>query len=144
MRDKTLLSRAADKFGSQCVVCAIDAKRRGDGYTVYLNGGRIDTGIDAVEWAAEAERCGAGELLVTSMDADGTKAGFDNDLIAQIASRVRIPVIASGGGGTMAHFADTFRAGADAALAASLFHYRELRICDLKRYLAGEGVQVRL
>ena len=144
VRDKTLLSRAADKFGSQCVVCAIDAKRRGDGYTVYLNGGRIDTGIDAVEWAAEAERCGAGELLVTSMDADGTKAGFDNDLIAQIASRVRIPVIASGGGGTMAHFADTFRAGADAALAASLFHYRELRICDLKRYLAGEGVQVRL
>ena len=144
VRDKTLLSRAADKFGSQCVVCAIDAKRRGDGYTVYLHGGRIDTGIDAVEWAAEAERCGAGELLVTSMDADGTKAGFDNDLIAQIASRVRIPVIASGGGGTMAHFADTFRAGADAALAASLFHYRELRICDLKRYLAGEGVQVRL
>ena len=144
VRDKTLLSRAADKFGSQCVVCAIDAKRRGDGYTVYLNGGRIDTGIDAVEWAAEAERCGAGELLVTSMDADGTKAGFDNDLFAQIVSRVRIPVIASGGGGTMAHFADTFRAGADAALAASLFHYRELRICDLKRYLAGEGVQVRL
>ena len=144
VRDPQLVKAGAEIFGSQCIVAAIDAKRRGDGYTVYLNGGRIDTGIDAVEWAAEAERCGAGELLVTSMDADGTKAGFDNDLIAQIVSRVRIPVIASGGGGTMAHFADTFRAGADAALAASLFHYRELRICDLKRYLAGEGVQVRL
>ena len=124
VRDKTLLSRAADRFGSQCVVCAIDAKRTVNGYSVFLNGGRIDTGIDAVEWAAEAERCGAGELLVTSMDADGTRAGFDNELIAQISSRVRIPVIASGGGGTMEHFAETFRAGADAALAASLFHYR--------------------
>lgn len=145
VRDKTLLTRAADKFGSQCVVCAIDARRTQDGgYTVYLNGGRIDTGIDAVEWAVEAERCGAGELLVTSMDTDGTRAGFDNVLISRIASRVRIPVIASGGGGSMQHFLDTFEAGADAALAASLFHFREMRIKDLKNFLAAKGVPVRL
>ena len=145
VRDKTLLSRAADKFGSQCVVLAIDARRREDGsYEVVVAGGRTPTGLDAIEWAKKGEALGAGEILLTSMDADGTKKGFDLELIAQIVSRVRIPVIASGGGGTMAHFADTFRAGADAALAASLFHYRELRICDLKRYLAGEGVQVRL
>lgn len=145
VRDKTLLTRAADKFGSQCVVCAIDARRTQDGgYTVYLNGGRIDTGIDAVEWAVEAERCGAGELLVTSMDTDGTRAGFDNVLISRIASRVRIPVIASGGGGSMKHFSDTFEAGADAALAASLFHFREMRIKDLKNFLAAKGVPVRL
>lgn len=144
VRDKTLLSRAADKFGSQCVVCAIDAKRRGDGYTVYLNGGRIDTGIDAVEWAARPNAAARASCSSPRWTPTARRPASTNDLIAQIASRVRIPVIASGGGGTMAHFADTFRAGADAALAASLFHYRELRICDLKRYLAGEGVQVRL
>ena len=145
VQDPTLLSQGAELFGSQCVVCAIDARRTRDGgYTVYLNGGRIDTGIDAVEWAVEAERCGAGELLVTSMDTDGTRAGFDNVLISRIASRVRIPVIASGGGGSMQHFSDTFEAGADAALAASLFHFREMRIKDLKNFLAAKGVPVRL
>ena len=144
LKDKYILSRAADKFGSQCVVCAIDAKKTGDKFNVYIHGGRIDTGIDAVEWAVEAEQLGAGELLVTSMDADGTRAGFDNELISAITSRVNIPVIASGGGGCKEHFLDTFNAGADAALAASLFHYRELDISDLKRYLSDEGVNVRL
>lgn len=141
-----LISDAADKFGSQCVVVAIDAKRRADGsgWNIYKNGGRIDMGIDAVEWAMEAERRGAGEILLTSMDCDGTKAGYDIELTRTIAESVGIPVIASGGAGTMEHFYDALTLGkADAALAASLFHYKEMEIRDLKDYLAGRGVSVR-
>lgn len=141
-----LISEAADKFGSQCVVVAIDAKRRddGSGWNIYKNGGRIDVGRDAVEWALEAERLGAGEILLTSMDCDGTKAGYDNELTAAIASQVKIPVIASGGAGTKEHFYDTLTEGqADAALAASLFHYKELEIRDLKEYLVERGLPMR-
>jgi len=141
-----LISEAADKFGSQCVVVAIDARRRADGFgwNIYKNGGRIDVGIDAVEWAMEAERLGAGEILLTSMDCDGTKAGYDIELTRRIADTVSIPVIASGGAGTEEHFYDVLTAGgADAALAASLFHYKELEVSDLKEYLAGRGVSVR-
>lgn len=142
-----LISDAADKFGSQCVVVAIDAKRRADGsgWNVYKNGGRIDVGLDAIRWAIEAEKRGAGEILLTSMDCDGTKAGYDNELTSLIAENVSIPVIASGGAGTMEHFYDTLTDGkADAALAASLFHFKELEIKELKRYLASRGVSVRL
>lgn len=141
-----LISEAAMKFGSQCVVVAIDAKRREDGgWNVYRNGGRIDTGLDAVAWAREAERLGAGEILLTSMDCDGTKAGYDIELTARVAGAVSIPVIASGGAGTKGHFFDALTVGkADAALAASLFHYKELEIQDLKGYLAGRGLPVRL
>lgn len=142
-----LLSEAAWRFGSQCVVVAIDAKRRtdGSGWDVYLNGGRINTGRDAVEWAAEAEKMGAGEILLTSMDCDGTKNGYDLELTRQVSESVKIPVIASGGAGTMEHFYDALTRGkADAVLAASLFHYREMEIRDLKRYLQGRGVEVRL
>lgn len=141
-----LISEAADKFGSQCVVVAIDARRRADGsgWNIYKNGGRIDMGIDAVEWAMQADRLGAGEILLTSMDCDGTKAGYDIELTRQIAEHVSVPVIASGGAGTMEHFYDALTAGkADAALAASLFHYKEMEIMDLKNYLAGRGVPVR-
>lgn len=141
-----LISEAADKFGSQCVVVAIDARRREDGFgwNVYKNGGRIDTGLDAVEWAMQADKLGAGEILLTSMDCDGTKAGYDLDVTRLIAENVSIPVIASGGAGTKAHFYDALTAGkADAALAASLFHYKELEIADLKNYLAERGVSVR-
>ena len=141
-----LIGNAADKFGSQCVVVAIDARRRedGSGWNVYKNGGRIDTGLDAVEWAMKANRLGAGEILLTSMDCDGTKAGYDIDLTRQIADNVSIPVIASGGAGTKEHFYEALTEGhADAALAASLFHYKELEIMDLKNYLADRGVSVR-
>ena len=140
-----LISEAADKFGSQCVVVAIDAKRRPDGgWNIYKNGGRVDMGIDAVEWAMKADRLGAGEILLTSMDCDGTKNGYDLDLTRTIAENVSIPVIASGGAGTKEHFYDALTEGkADAALAASLFHYKELEIADLKDYLAGRGVPVR-
>lgn len=141
-----LISEAAEKFGSQCVVVAIDARKRVDGlgWNVYKNGGRIDVGIDAVEWAMKAEHMGAGEILLTSMDCDGTKAGYDIELTRQIADHVSIPVIASGGAGTKEHFYDALtKGGADAALAASLFHYKELEISDLKEYLAGRGVSVR-
>ena len=141
-----LISNAADKFGSQCVVVAIDARRRedGSGWNVYKNGGRIDTGLDAVEWAIRANQLGAGEILLTSMDADGTKAGYDIELTRMIADNVSIPVIASGGAGTKEHFYDALVDGhADAALAASLFHYKELEIMDLKNYLADRGVSVR-
>ena len=141
-----LICEAADKFGSQCVVVAIDARRRADGsgWNIYKNGGRVDMGIDAVEWAMKADRMGAGELLLTSMDCDGTKAGYDISLTRQIADAVSIPVIASGGAGTMEHFYDALTAGgADAVLAASLFHYKEMEIKDLKDYLAGRGVSVR-
>ena len=142
-----LISDAADKFGSQCVVVAIDAKRSEDGshWTIYKNGGRIDMGIDAVEWAIQAEKNGAGEILLTSMDCDGTKAGYDIELTRTIAENVSIPVIASGGAGSMEHFYDAFTEGkADAALAASLFHYKEMEIMDLKKYLANRDIPMRL
>ncbi len=141
-----LIREAAEKFGSQCVVVAIDAKRReGGGWDVYKHGGRLNVGLDAVEWAKEAVRLGAGELLVTSMDCDGTKAGYDLELTAAISEAVNVPVIASGGAGTMAHFADALTDGkADAALAASLFHFHEIDIPDLKAYLRERGVSVRM
>ena len=141
-----LISEAAEKFGSQCVVCAIDAKRRfSGGWDVYLNGGRVNTGRDALEWAAEAQRLGAGEILLTSMDADGTKAGYDLELTSSVSELVDVPVIASGGAGTMAHFLDALTIGkADAVLAASLFHFREIEIVDLKKYLRDKAVGVRL
>ena len=141
-----LISEAADKFGSQCVVVAIDARRRADGsgWNIYKNGGRIDVGLDAVEWAMKADRLGAGEILLTSMDCDGTKAGYDIELTRQVAENVSIPVIASGGAGTKDHFYDALTKGkADAVLAASLFHYKELEIIDLKNDLAARGVSVR-
>lgn len=142
-----LISAAADKFGSQCVVVAIDAKKRADGsgWNIYKNGGRIDVGIDAVEWALKAEKLGAGEILLTSMDCDGTKAGYDLELTRAIADAVRIPVIASGGAGTLEHFKEALtEGGADAVLAASLFHYKELEIREVKEYLKKEGISVRL
>ena len=142
-----LISDAADKFGSQCVVVAIDAKRRADGsgWNVYKNGGRIDVGLDAVEWAMKAAKLGAGEILLTSMDCDGTKDGYDIELTRMIAENVPIPVIASGGAGKMEHFYDALTEGkADAELAASLFHYKELEINDLKNYLNEKGVPIRL
>lgn len=142
-----LIGNAADKFGSQCVVVAIDARKRedGSGWNVYKNGGRIDTGLDAIEWAAKVNKLGAGEILLTSMDCDGTKAGYDIELTRQIAETVSIPVIASGGAGTMDHFYDALTDGkADAALAASLFHYKELEIIELKKYLTERGLSMRL
>lgn len=142
-----LIREAAEKFGSQCVVVAIDAKRRedGTGWNIYKNGGRIDMGIDAVEWAKEVERLGAGEILLTSMDADGTKAGYDLELTRTISESVSIPVIASGGAGKLEHFYDAFTEGkADAALVASLFHFKELEIKEVKQYLKDQGVSVRL
>ncbi len=142
-----LISDAADKFGSQCVVVAIDAKRRADGsgWNIYKNGGRVDMGIDAVEWAMQADKLGAGEILLTSMDCDGTKAGYDIELTRIISENVSIPVIASGGAGTLTHFKDALTEGkADAALAASLFHFKELEIREVKEYLRQEGISVRL
>ena len=145
VRNPSLIEQAAYKFGSQCVVCAIDAKRRGNSWEVYLNGGRIPTGIDALEWAKEAENRGAGEILLTSMDCDGQKNGYDNDLTRAVSERVGIPVIASGGAGALEHFYDAFTEGcADAVLAASLFHFNEISIPELKAYLSGRGVPVRL
>lgn len=142
-----LISDAAEKFGSQCVVVAIDARRRedGSGWNIYKNGGRIDVGKDAIEWAMQAEALGAGEILLTSMDCDGTKAGYDIELTRLVSENVKIPVIASGGAGTKEHFYDALTAGkADAALAASLFHYKELEIMDLKQDLRKRGLPVRL
>lgn len=143
----SLISEAAEKFGSQCVVVAIDAKRRADGsgWNIYKNGGRVDMGIDAVEWAMKAERLGAGEILLTSMDCDGTKEGYDLALTRTVGEHVSIPVIASGGAGTKEHFLEAFTKGkADAVLAASLFHYKELEIRELKEYLQKQGIPVRL
>ncbi len=142
----TLISDAADKFGSQCVVVAIDAKRRPDGgWNIFKNGGRVDMGIDAVEWAIKAEKLGAGEILLTSMDCDGTKAGYDIELTRMVAENVSIPVIASGGAGTKEHFYEALADGkAEAVLAASLFHYKELEIKEVKEYLRDKGVSVRL
>ena len=142
-----LIRAAADKFGSQCVVLAIDAKRRedGSGWNIYKNGGRADMGMDAVEWAVKACELGAGEILLTSMDRDGTKKGYDLELTRAISERVSVPVIASGGAGTMEHFYDALTVGkADAALAASLFHYKELEIMELKHYLKEKGLSIRL
>ena len=142
-----LIAEAADKFGSQCVVLAVDAKRRADGsgWNIYKNGGRIDMGIDAVEWAMKACELGAGEILLTSMDKDGTKDGYDIELTRTISENVKVPVIASGGAGTKEHFYDALVEGrADAALAASLFHYKELEIREVKEYLNTRGVSVRL
>lgn len=142
-----LIGNAADKFGSQCVVVAIDAKRRADGsgWNVYKNGGRIDTGLDAVEWAVKADRMGAGEILLTSMDCDGTKTGYDLELTKAVAENVSVPVIASGGAGREEHFYEALtEGGAEAALAASLFHYKELEICQVKQYLQERQIPVRL
>lgn len=147
IKDPRLISDAAKKFGSQCVVVAVDAKRRenNDGWNVYINGGRIDTGLDAIEWIKKAENLGAGEILLTSMDCDGTKAGYDIELTRTVSETVGIPVIASGGAGEMSHFKNALTDGkADAALAASLFHFREIEIMDLKQYLRSEGVAVRM
>lgn len=141
-----LISEAAEKFGSQCVVVAIDAKRRADGsgWNIFKNGGRVDMGIDAVEWAMKADKLGAGEILLTSMDCDGTKAGYDLELTRIISENVSIPVIASGGAGTKEHFKEALTIGkADAALAASLFHFKELEICEVKEYLHENGISVR-
>ena len=142
-----LISDAADKFGSQCVVVAIDAKRKTDGlgWNIFKNGGRIDMGIDAVEWAKKAAKLGAGEILLTSMDGDGTKSGYDLELTRAVAEAVEIPVIASGGAGTLEHFYEALAdAKAEAVLAASLFHYKELEIRQVKQYLAQKGISVRL
>ena len=168
IRNPALISEAAEKFGNQCVVVAIDARRCepgytgpaedivpdndtpravniGGGWTIYLNGGRVDTGIDAVEWAKRAESLGAGEILLTSMDKDGTKSGFDLELTRTIADSVNIPVIASGGAGSVEHFASAVTEGhADAVLAASLFHFKELEIKDVKQYMSTQGIEVRM
>lgn len=146
VKNPGLISEAAEIFGSQCVVVAVDVKKRDDksGYDVYVHGGRINTGIDALSWVKEVERRGAGEILLTSMDCDGTKAGYDVEFTRLVSESVGIPVIASGGAGAPEHFLDVLTEGkADAALAASLFHYKELEICDLKKYLAQNGVAVR-
>ncbi len=142
-----LISEGAERFGSQCIVVAVDAKRRADGsgWNVYRSGGRIDTGLDALEWVRKADAMGAGEILLTSMDADGTKAGYDLELTRAVSDLVSVPVIASGGAGNMEHFRDALTVGgADAALAASLFHYHELDISSLKEYLNEEGIPVRM
>lgn len=139
-----LINESAKRFGSQCIVTAIDVKKVGEQYNVYLNGGRIDTGINAVEWAKEAVDRGSGEILLTSMDADGTKAGFELNITEQISNAVNVPVIASGGAGTMEHIKDVFEHGAEGALAASIFHYKEINIMELKHYLRKNNIPVRL
>ena len=145
LKNPSIISDAAYKFGSQCVVVAMDAKRKEDGrWTLYLNGGRVDTGVDALEWAQKVEKLGAGEILLTSMDCDGVKNGYDLELTKTISEAVGIPVIASGGAGKMEHFRDAFTYGkADAVLAASLFHFKEITIPELKKYLEAEGISVR-
>ncbi|MBN2896834.1 MAG: imidazole glycerol phosphate synthase subunit HisF [Campylobacterales bacterium] len=139
-----LIDEGAKRFGAQCIVVAIDVKKTGDKYHVYLNGGRVDTGLDAMEWAREAVDRGAGEILLTSMDTDGTKTGFDIPITQAISEMVHVPVIASGGAGTMEHIKEAFEHGADAALAASIFHFKEIEIMELKRYLSQNGIPVRL
>lgn len=144
VKNPDIINEAAYKFGSQCVVCAIDAKRTGDSWEVYINGGRIPVGMDAVKWAVEAEKRGAGEILLTSMDCDGQKQGYDLELTKAVSESVGIPVIASGGAGSLEHFYDAFTEGkADAVLAASLFHFGEIPIPTLKEYLDGKGIPVR-
>jgi len=145
IKNPEFINEASKRFGSQCIVVAIDAKRTGNSWNIYLNGGRKDTGIDAIEWAKEVYDRGAGEILLTSMDSDGTKAGFDNELNRKVSEAISIPVIASGGAGTMEHMKEAFTVGhADAALAASIFHFREIDIMDLKRYLKKSGIPVRI
>ncbi len=147
IKDPTLINKGAERFGSQCIVVAIDAKRKLDeeGFEVYIHGGRVPTGLDAIEWAKLAEKRGAGEILLTSMDADGTKMGYDLEVTRLVSEAVSIPVIASGGAGSKAHFLEAFKEGkADAALAASLFHFKELDIIELKKYLRAQNVPVRL
>jgi cyclase len=144
VRNPQLINEAAWRFGAQCVVVAVDARRDGDSWQVYLNGGRVPAEIDAVEWARECEQRGAGEILLTSMDTDGTQAGFDLPMLRAISSAVNIPVIASGGAGKLEHFYDAIDAGASAVLAASVFHYKTFSVGEVKRYLAGRGVPVRL
>ena len=139
-----LINEGAKRFGSQCIVVAIDVKKTGDKWHVYLNGGRVDTGIDAIEWVQEVVDRGAGEILLTSMDADGTKAGFDIEITSQMSKLVNVPIIASGGAGTMEHIKEAFECGADAALAASIFHFKEIDIMDLKHYLHDNNIPVRL
>jgi len=145
IKNPDFINDGAKRFGSQCIVVAIDAKRVGNSWNIYLNGGRKDTGIDAIEWAKEVYDRGAGEILLTSMDADGTKQGFDNKLNLAVSSAISIPVIASGGAGTMEHIKDAFtKGGADAALAASIFHFKEIDIMDLKKYLKTNNIPVRI
>lgn len=146
VKDPQIIERAASKFGSQCVVIAVDAKQRPDmGYTVYLNGGREDTGIDLIDWIRKAESLGAGELLLTSMDADGTKAGFDKDMLNAVLREIKIPVIASGGCGRLEDFSDVFKnTNVDAALAASVFHYGQMTVGEVKKHLKDNGIAVRL
>ncbi len=145
VRTPELITAGARRFGSQCVVVAIDGRWQGDRWEVFVNGGRVPTGLEVVAWAREAERLGAGEILLTSMDADGTQRGYDIPVLAAVTQAISIPVIASGGAGTLEHFIDALtEGGADAALAASLFHYRQLSIGQVKSYLAGRGVPVRL
>lgn len=143
IKNPPFIDEGAKRFGSQCIVVAIDAKRSGDSWNVYINGGRIDTGLDALLWAKEAQERGAGEILLTSMDTDGTKAGYDLELLQKMCDSLNIPVIASGGAGTMEHIKEAFLAGADAALAASIFHYKEIEIGDLKEYLYKNNIPVR-
>ena len=145
VKNPQLIDDSAKRFGSQCIVTAIDVKRTGSSWNVYVAGGRKDTGIDALEWAKEVVDRGSGEILLTSMDGDGTKAGYDNDITSLISSAVNVPVVASGGAGSMEHIKDAFiKGGADAALAASIFHFKQIDIMDLKRYLDSEGIAVRL
>ncbi len=144
VKNPNFINESSKRFGSQCIVLAVDAKRTKNSWNVFVSGGRVDTGIDAIEWMEEGVKRGAGEILLTSMDADGTKAGYDNELIKKISEKVNVPVIASGGAGKMEHIRDTFLSGADAALAASIFHYKEIDIMDLKRYLQSQGIAVRL
>ena len=144
VKNPDFIDESSKRFGSQCIVVAIDVKRHGDSWHVYIAGGREDTGLDAIEWASEVVKRGAGEILLTSMDADGTKNGYDNKITSILSKMLNVPIIASGGAGSMQHIRDTFLSGADAALAASIFHYKEIDIMDLKRYLKDEGIAVRL
>ena len=144
VKNPKFIDESSKRFGSQCIVVAIDVKRVGQKWHVFIAGGREDTGLDAIEWAKEVVDRGAGEILLTSMDSDGTKAGYDNEITSIISRVTNVPVIASGGAGTMEHIKDTFLSGADAALAASIFHYKEIDIMDLKHYLSKEGIPVRL
>ena len=144
VKNPDFIDEASKRFGSQCIVVAIDVKRHGNSWHVYIAGGREDTGLDAVEWANEVVKRGAGEILLTSMDADGTKNGYDNEITSILSDILNVPIIASGGAGIMKHIRDTFLSGADAALAASIFHYKEIDIMDLKRYLKDEGIAVRI
>lgn len=144
IKNPKLIEEAANKFGSQCVVIAIDAKKIGQNYNVFLNGGRVDTNLDAFVWAKKCEDMGAGEILLTSMDCDGTKNGFEKNLTSKMSKMLKIPVIASGGAGKMSHIKEIFEVGADAALAASIFHFGEIKIADLKKYLKNNNISVRL